>query len=169
MNHRLDEASTPGERLKRLRKYMGWKQSDLITRLKEHGIEVGQSTVSGWENDEITPLTETYDALSDIYQASLDWLRCKPGAKRTHQIVEDDNLLLHPDVNDFAQRLDKAPNGLRQQVLKQATEKFEDAQAIWNIQEEKIRSLHAQLVAKNGEDAVVTWERAIGFTLPENA
>lgn len=165
----FSDPTTPGDRLKQLRKYMGWKQGDLIVRLKERGIDVGQSTVSGWENNEITPLTETYDALADIYQTSLDWLRCKPWAKRALQAAEDDGLVLHPDVSDFAQRLDKAPNGLRKQVLKRAIETLEDTEAVWEAQEERIRSLHARLADRDGEDGAVAWERKNGFALPENA
>ena len=60
---------TMGERIKQLRKEKGMTQTDLAQTLN-----VTKGTVSTWETNSRVPGFETMNALSDLFQRSLDYI-----------------------------------------------------------------------------------------------
>lgn len=60
---------TMGERIKQLRKEKGMTQTDLAQTLN-----VTKGTVSTWETNSRVPSFETMNALSDLFQKSMDYI-----------------------------------------------------------------------------------------------
>lgn len=70
-------ASVPGlgERIRYARTLAGYtKQVDLLAALHNRGIEIGQSTLSSWENDRRVPDFREAIVLADLFNVSVDYL-----------------------------------------------------------------------------------------------
>ena len=76
---------TMGERIKQLRKEMGMTQTDLA-----HTLNVTKGTVSTWETNSRVPGFETMNALSDLFEKSIDYIMGRSDdATPTTQSEED--------------------------------------------------------------------------------
>jgi transcriptional regulator with XRE-family HTH domain len=60
---------TVGERIRKAREDMGWKQSDLAAELR-----VDRSTIAGWENNSHTPSYIAIKAVSDVTDKPSWWI-----------------------------------------------------------------------------------------------
>ncbi|MGM0239440.1 helix-turn-helix domain-containing protein [Enterococcus sp. AZ103] len=70
-------------RIKSLRKEMGWTQNDLATK-----INVSQQTIGSWEVGRAEPNSEVLIKLSELFGVTVDYLLGKTDKK---QIINEDN------------------------------------------------------------------------------
>jgi transcriptional regulator with XRE-family HTH domain len=152
---------TTGERLRALRERNGWIVEQLLNEIKRRsGKRPAKSTVSGWENDTITPRVGTYETLANIYGVSIDWLRTGRGkASRWEEQTEGMENGLRKSV---ARKLDESgdpPQGEIDSIVQSVREQ-------WDSQNEMLISLRESLVASFGEEWVSQFERNKGIKLP---
>ena len=93
---------TMGERIKQLRKEKGMTQTDLAMTLN-----VTKGTVSTWETNSRVPGFETMNALSDLFQKSLDYImgRSDDATPTTQNIDDQEDLALsqvEADLTEYA-------------------------------------------------------------------
>ena len=93
---------TMGERIKQLRKEQGMTQTDLAQTLN-----VTKGTISTWETNSRIPGFETLNALSDLFQRSLDYImgRSDDAIPTTQNADELENLALsqvEADLTEYA-------------------------------------------------------------------
>lgn len=150
-----------GRRLRDLRKSKGLTQQDLADLLAEkYSIDVGNGAVSMYETGQRKVPTEIYDALHDLFGASVDWMR-------GHSEIKNPTALLvsvEPDALEFAQRLSELPNGLRRTMLQSAGELLDGYMIVWQKNMEQFARLRDTLEAKG---ALSAWEKDHGVNLPD--
>lgn len=101
------QKSTPGKRLRLLRKHFGFStQADLAEALTKRGANVQHSTISRLENDDLQPSLDTLEAAADEFGVSLDWLRCR-----------SDKIATPPEVKSVAQMIESLPSSVCAEAL----------------------------------------------------
>ena len=151
-----------GRRLRDLRKSRGLTQQELADLLTEkYNIsEVGNGAISMYETGQRKVPTEIYDALHDLFSASLDWMRGHSEIKNPTALL----ISVEPDALEFAQKLSELPNGLRRTMLQSAGELLDGYMIVWQKNMEQFARLRDTLEAKG---ALGAWEKEHGVNLPD--
>ena len=87
-----------GERLKQLRRELGWSQADLAARI---GADAGQ--ISRYENGHMTPSAEAVAKLAEVLDVSADYLLIDSSTRRSLRSPENvlgDHLALVAELGD---------------------------------------------------------------------
>jgi transcriptional regulator with XRE-family HTH domain len=71
------QMSTPGARVRDLRKGRKWTQSELAEELSRNGVKSGTSGISMLESGEIAMSLAQATALADIFAVSVDYIACR--------------------------------------------------------------------------------------------
>lgn len=84
-----------GERLKKLRKYMGYTQDDLAEKLS-----ISRSSLSLYEIDKREPDSETFNKIADFFDVSLDYLNGRTDdPNSTYHAVETGKRILEENID----------------------------------------------------------------------
>lgn len=87
-----------GERLKQLRRELGWSQTDLAAKI---GADAGQ--ISRYENGHMTPSAEAVAKLAEVLDVSADYLLIDSGTRRSLRSPENvlgDHLALVAELGE---------------------------------------------------------------------
>ena len=87
-----------GERLKQLRRELGWSQADLAARI---GADAGQ--ISRYENGHMTPSAEAVAKLAEVLDVSADYLLIDSSTRRSLRSPENvlgDHLALVAELGE---------------------------------------------------------------------
>lgn len=153
---------TPGMRLRNLRKMKGLTQIELAAALRErYGVSIDNNSISSYEHEVNNPPQKTYELLADFFDVSLDYLRCL-----TDQPKAEPPIVYHPDVQEFSERLNSLPNGLRRAVIDVSTTVIDKFSELDSELDQRLGELRARMAAQRGETGVAEWESKRGVKLP---
>lgn len=88
-----------GNRIKKLREEVGWRQEDLAKKL-----DVGKSTVGEWETGKKTPRPDKLIKLAEIFNTSIDYLLGKTDNKDPIDEIKADIESSTPDLLEIIKR-----------------------------------------------------------------
>ena len=106
-----------GERIKKLRKEKGLTQEELGRK-----VNVTKVSISGYENGNRTPDTETLQKLADVLDTNTDYLL---GRSNNHNIDDEKEMwefFNNPELNLFFREMKEAPE-----------EQLEELREIWEV------------------------------------
>lgn len=89
------------ERLKRLRKERKWTQEELGKK-----INVTKVSVSGYENGNRSPDTETLQKIADIFMVTVDYLL---GRSDDPELTETEETQMESDVSKWMKAIESLP------------------------------------------------------------
>lgn len=99
-----------GERIRNLRKEWKLTQEELGKK-----INVTKVSISGYENGNRSPDTETLQKIADFFNVSTDYLLCRTD-KRNQE--NDNDELMDPELNIFFKELKEDSPERREQLMK---------------------------------------------------
>lgn len=134
-------------------------QDALAEKLRvSYGVDIKGPMISLYESGKSKPAPETWDALADFFDVSLDWLRGRSEIKNPDAQLAALNF--PEDVLELARKMTALPNGVRRELAVYADEMIDAIVSTRNRQLAALRN-------RAESEGVRNWENRHGVKITD--